>query len=190
MLLWRIYRTWLILVNMLGGSEGSSFTGFPRVEVSGGSSLAAAYRLLIAVASLAVEHRLQVCGLQYLRFSDSRVLAQQLWCTGWAAQWHVRSSQITDKPVSPALAGGFFTTESLRKPWFLLTFLHVGFFSCWCGWDYFTLYFNLIIHEYCYCQRRQWQPTPVLLPGESQGRGSLVGCRLWDRTESDTTEAT
>ena len=28
------------------------------------------------------------------------------------------------------------------------------------------------------------------LPGESQGRGSLVGCRLWGRTESDTTEAT
>ena len=27
--------------------------------------------------------------------------------------------------------------------------------------------------------RRQWQPTPVFLPGESQGRGSLVGCRLW-----------
>ena len=38
--------------------------------------------------------------------------------------------------------------------------------------------------------RRKWQPTPVLLPGESQGRGSLVGCRLWGRTESDTTEAT
>ena len=31
-------------------------------------------------------------------------------------------------------------------------------------------------------------PTPVLLPGESQGRGSLVGCRPWGRTESDTTE--
>ena len=27
--------------------------------------------------------------------------------------------------------------------------------------------------------RRKWQPTPVFLPGESQGRGSLVGCRLW-----------
>ena len=38
--------------------------------------------------------------------------------------------------------------------------------------------------------RRKWQPTPVLLPGESQGRGSLVGFRLWGRTESDTTEAT
>ena len=29
--------------------------------------------------------------------------------------------------------------------------------------------------------RRKWQPTPVFLPGESQGRGSLVGCRLWSR---------
>ena len=38
--------------------------------------------------------------------------------------------------------------------------------------------------------RRKWQPTPVFLLGESQGRGSLVGCRLWGRTKSDTTEAT
>ena len=38
--------------------------------------------------------------------------------------------------------------------------------------------------------RRKWQPTPVFLPGESQGRGSRVGCRLWGRTESDTTEVT
>ena len=38
--------------------------------------------------------------------------------------------------------------------------------------------------------RRKWHPTPVFLPGESQGRGSLEGCRLWGRTESDTTEAT
>ena len=38
--------------------------------------------------------------------------------------------------------------------------------------------------------RRKWQPTPVFLPGESQGWGSLVGCCLWDHTESDTTEVT
>ena len=38
--------------------------------------------------------------------------------------------------------------------------------------------------------RGKWQPTPVFLPGESQGRGSLVGCRLWGRTASDTTEVT
>ena len=36
--------------------------------------------------------------------------------------------------------------------------------------------------------RRKWQPTPVFLPGESQGWGSLVGCRLCGHTESDTTE--
>ena len=36
--------------------------------------------------------------------------------------------------------------------------------------------------------RRKWQPTPVFLPGESQGRGSLVGCCLWGRTESGATE--
>ena len=38
--------------------------------------------------------------------------------------------------------------------------------------------------------RRKWQPTPVFLPGESQGWGSLVGCCLWGHTESDMTEAT
>ena len=38
--------------------------------------------------------------------------------------------------------------------------------------------------------RRKWQPTLVFLPGESQGRGSLVGCFFWGHTESDTTEAT
>ena len=38
--------------------------------------------------------------------------------------------------------------------------------------------------------RRKWQPTPVFLPGESQGWGSLVGCCLWGHTELDTTEVT
>ena len=37
---------------------------------------------------------------------------------------------------------------------------------------------------------RNRRPTPVFLPGESQGWGSLVGYRLWGHTESDTTEAT
>ena len=38
--------------------------------------------------------------------------------------------------------------------------------------------------------RRKWQPIPVFLPGESQGRGSLVGCCLWDHAEPDITEVT
>ena len=37
-------------------------------------------------------------------------------------------------------------------------------------------------------RRRQWQPTPVLLPGKSHGRRSLVGCSPWGRGESDMTE--
>ena len=37
-------------------------------------------------------------------------------------------------------------------------------------------------------RRRQWHPTPVLLPGKSHGRRSLVGCSPWGRQESDTIE--
>ena len=39
-------------------------------------------------------------------------------------------------------------------------------------------------------RRRKWQPTPLYLPGESQGQRSLVGCRLWGHRESDMTEVT
>ena len=37
-------------------------------------------------------------------------------------------------------------------------------------------------------QRRQWQPTPVLLPGKSQGLQSLVGCSPWGHKELDMTK--
>ena len=46
----------------------------------------------------------------------------------------------------------------------------------------FTFHFHAL--------EKEMQPTPVFLLGESQGRWSLVGCRLWGRTESNTTEAT
>ena len=57
----------------------------------------------------------------------------------------------------------------------------------------FLLTKNLIFCIYlciyrCICRRRQWQPTPVLLPGKSHGRRSLVGYSPWGREESDTTE--
>ena len=39
-----------------------------------------------------------------------------------------------------------------------------------------------------YTRRRQWQPTPVLLPGKFHGQRSLVGCSPWGRDESDMTE--
>ena len=46
----------------------------------------------------------------------------------------------------------------------------------------FTFHFHAL--------EKKWQPTPVFLPGESQGWGSLVGCRLRGCTESDMTEVT
>ena len=54
------------------------------------------------------------------------------------------------------------------------------------GYDWAT---SLSLFTFMHC-RRKWHPAPVFLPGESQGRRSLVGCRLCGRTESDTTEAT
>ena len=46
----------------------------------------------------------------------------------------------------------------------------------------FTFHFHAL--------EKEMATTPVFLPGESQGRQSLVGCRLWGHTESDMTEAT
>ena len=51
-----------------------------------------------------------------------------------------------------------------------------------------SLLFNMLSRLVLW--RRKWQPTPLFLPGQSQGRGSLVGCCLWGRTESDKTEVT
>ena len=49
---------------------------------------------------------------------------------------------------------------------------------------------SILLPYSCSKWRRKWQPTPVFLPGKSQGQRSLVGCHLWDRTELDTTEVT
>ena len=46
------------------------------------------------------------------------------------------------------------------------------------------IFLSLSLFTFMHWRRKQ-QPTPVFLPGESQGRGSLVGFRLWGRTESD-----
>ena len=59
-----------------------------------------------------------------------------------------------------------------------------GVAKSWTRLSDFTFTFHFHVLE------KEMHPTPVFLPGESQGRGSLVGCRLWGRTESDTTEAT
>ena len=48
------------------------------------------------------------------------------------------------------------------------------------------MYYNNYYYIFLLPWRRKWQPTPLFLPGESQGWGSLMGCHLWGRTESGT----
>ena len=75
--------------------------------------------------------------------------------------------------MSPALAGRSFTTSAT---WGAILYSGEG---------------NGTPRQYsCLHWRRKWQPTPVFLPRESQGQGSLVGCHLWGRTKSDPTDAT
>ena len=87
----------------------------------------------------------------------------------WRRQWHPHSSTLAWKIPWMEEPRGLQSTGSLSVGHDWATSL--SFFTC--------------MHW-----RRKWQPTPVFLPGESQGRGSLVGCHLWGSTESDTTEVT
>ena len=61
---------------------------------------------------------------------------------------------------------------------------HVCVCVCVCVY----IYTYILIHTYIHIWRRQWHPTPVLLPGISHGWRSLVGCSPWGCKESDTTE--
>ena len=73
-------------------------------------------------------------------------------------------------------------------PWlfFLLGCLWVSMGSLRVGHNWAT---SLSLFTFMHW-RRKWQPTPVFLPGESQGQQSLVDCHLWGCTESDTTKVT
>ena len=106
------------------------------------------------------------------------------------------------KPVSPALIGRFFTTKLPEKPekamaphsstlaWKIPWVEEPGRLqsmeSILVGHGWAT---SLSLFTFMHW-RRKWQPTPVFLPRESQGWRSLVGCRLWGRTELNTTDAT
>ena len=79
-----------------------SYSGFPLVVASRGYSLVVEHRSLI-VAS-------------FVTAPGARAPAQYLWGRGLVARRHVGSSQIRDPTVSPALVGGFLTTEPLGKP--------------------------------------------------------------------------
>ena len=84
-------------------------------------------------------------------------------------QWHPHSSTLAWKIPWMEEPGRLQSMGSLRVRHDWATSLSLFTFLYW---------------------RRKWQPTPVFLPGESQGWGILVGCCLWGRTESDTTKVT
>ena len=86
----------------------------------------------------------------------------------------------TEKAMAPHSSTLFWKLPWVEEPGGLPS---VGTLKVWHDWATALSLFTFM-HW-----RRKWQPTPVFLPGESQGRGSLMGCRLWGRTESDTTEA-
>ena len=85
--------------------------GFSLVAVSGDCSLVAVWGHLIAVASLVAEHGLKVAWAQELWRTGSIVVAHRLNCSSACGIFW-----ISDKPVSPAMAGGFFMTETPGKP--------------------------------------------------------------------------
>ena len=94
---------------------------------------------------------------------------------------HAVYALLSEKTMAP-----HFSTLAWKIPWMEepggLQFM--GSLRVRHGWETSLSLFT------CMHWRRKWQPTPVFLPGESQGRGSLVGCRPWGRTESDATAAT
>ena len=111
-----------------------------------------------------------------------------LWASGYGgSMWHDKDREELIKVPVSEWAQPFGKYEITGAPWELDN-PSKSLKASWLQWPRgekaldFTFTF---VHW-----RRKWQPTPVFLPGESQGRGSLVGCRLWGRTESDTTEAT
>ena len=96
------------------------------------------------------------------------------------------------KPVFPSL---FSFWMKFRNSFFpLMCFLlNPLLFLCYC--QFLPLCLSIFFFFFLYLgspiwRRRPWQPTPVLLPGKSNGRKRLVGCSPWVCDKSDTTEAT
>jgi len=88
--------------------------------------------------------------------------------------WHSLSLKLkTEKAMAP-----HSSTLAWKIPWMEEPGRLQSMGSLRVGHDWAT---SLSLFTFMHW-RRKWQPTPVFLPGESQGRGSLVGCRLWGHT--------
>ena len=113
-----------------------------------------------------------ISGCFLVQVIGSRKMKPNFWFSNVShrrRQWHPHSSTLAWKIPWMEEPGGLQSMGSVRVGHDWVTSLSLFTFMHW---------------------RRKWQATPVFLPGDSQGRGSLVGCRLWGHTESDTTDVT
>ena len=96
-------------------------------------------------------------------------------------EWHGEAELIA---ISSRRTLSSASSSGVRKQGYFLICLALG--DRFTGWvsSYHYFMFCFLIR----CSLRFWQPTPVLLPGKSHGRGSLVGCSPWGCYKSDTTE--
>ena len=99
-----------------------------------------------------------------------------VWLDPYLPNWKLHSCYHTvlAKETSEKAMATHSRTLAWKIPWMAEPYKLQSMGSLRVGLNNFTFTF---MHR-----RRKWQPTPVFLPGESQGRGSLVGCRLWGRT--------
>ena len=88
-------------------------------------------------------------------------------------------SSLKTPPPSPHVSSVCSHFPSLTFYWSTVVLQCCVSFYCTAKW---------ISSVYTYIRRRQWHPTPVLLPGKFHGQRSLVGCSPWGREESDRTE--
>ena len=107
--------------------------------------------------------------------------AMRIWIASVTNQIHGRLSTSSEKAMAPHSSTLAWKIPWMEEPGRLQS---MGLLRVGQDWETSLSLFTFI-HW-----RRKWQPSPVFLPGESQAWGILVGCRLWGRTESDTTEVT
>ena len=113
-------------------------------------------------------------------------ILNNIWPNIWAPVvqtiWHIKLT-VTARisPVGPE--------DSIWSPRFYWSFsLHPSLPNIF--HSFASVWLVFVLPRWLRIRRRQWHPIPVLLPGKSHGRRSLVGCSPWSRWESDTTEET
>ena len=124
---------------------------------------------------------LSYCSREVMGFYWISLILLNLILFGFIDIWLYRVQQLLEKAMAT-----HSTTLAWKIPWMEESGRLQSMRSLRVEYDWAT---SLSLFTFMHW-RRKWQPTPVFLPGESQGQWSLVGCRLWGCTESDMTEAT